>query len=132
MALSPAGAGMPENNTGLPRPMVARPGPLPSPRGRNMPPLHFSDEEKDLLLTLAAPIPPRQRQEFLRDEPGPREVHALREHGNASRLHQMTAVQARIAEFRENGGGAREDRRSAGQDEPQLARRAASPVEHNC
>jgi hypothetical protein len=30
-----------------------------------MPPLHFSDEEKDLLLQLAAPIPLRQRQEFL-------------------------------------------------------------------
>jgi hypothetical protein len=30
-----------------------------------MPPLHFTDEEKDLLLTLAAPIPLRQRQEFL-------------------------------------------------------------------
>jgi hypothetical protein len=30
-----------------------------------MPPLQFTDEEKDLLLTLAAPIPPRQRQEFL-------------------------------------------------------------------
>ncbi len=28
-------------------------------------PLHFSDEEKDLLLTLAAPIPHPRRQEFL-------------------------------------------------------------------
>jgi hypothetical protein len=30
-----------------------------------MPPLHFSDEEKDLLLTLAQPIDQRRRTEFL-------------------------------------------------------------------
>ena len=29
-----------------------------------MPPLHFSDEEKDLLLALAAPIDQRQREHF--------------------------------------------------------------------
>jgi hypothetical protein len=30
-----------------------------------MPPLHFSDEEKDLLLTLAQPIDQKQRAAFL-------------------------------------------------------------------
>jgi hypothetical protein len=30
-----------------------------------MPPLQFTDEEKDLLLELAAPIDQRQRQQFL-------------------------------------------------------------------
>ena len=30
-----------------------------------MPPLHFTEEEKDLLLQLAAPIPLRQRRDFL-------------------------------------------------------------------
>ena len=34
-------------------------------RGRTVPPLQFTDEEKDLLLVLAQPIDLRQRTEFL-------------------------------------------------------------------
>jgi hypothetical protein len=45
--------------------MVDAPGPLPSPQGRNMPPLSLTDEEMSLLRELAVPIPLRQRQDFL-------------------------------------------------------------------
>jgi hypothetical protein len=61
-----------------------------APRTRHMPPLHFSDEEKDMLLSLSAPIAYGRRHEFIQAV-APRS----RKPGPGSGLGSCTGLRAR-------------------------------------